>query len=337
MFTFLVIITTLLFIVLIIVVNIRPSRSTMSLFELQRRSNNGDTDATVILRRERLLNDIYSLQRAITALLLVATVLLCIITFGWTIGVFIALLIALEYGPVAQVIPLKSTSQRLYKKIEPHLLDFVEHFPRLMVFLRSVALETDIKQLSSREELQHLVAQSGSILSSDEKKLIEHSLRFETRQVNEIMTPRSVIESIAKTELLGPLILDRLHKTGHNRFPVIDKDIDHVVGTLYVQDLMALDNKKSITAGKAMESHVFYVNENQTLQHALMAFLRTHHHLFIVVNEFRETAGLITIEDVLEALLGRKIIDEFDIHDDLRVVAARNPRKNNRNSNSQDV
>ena len=337
MFAFLVIITALLFIALIMVASVRPSRSTMSLFELQRRSEAGDTDAITILRREQLLDDVYSLQRVTTALLLVATVLLSIVTFGWVVGMFIAIFIALEYGLIARILPLKSVSQRLYEKIEPSLLNFVEHFPRLMKFFRGVTLEIDKKQLSSREELQHLVAQSGSLLSADEKKLIEHSLQFETRQVSEVMTPRSMIESITKTELLGPLVLDRLHKTGHNRFPVIDKDVDHVVGTLYVQDLLTLDSKKSITAGKAMEPRVFYINENQTLQHTLAAFLKTHHHLFIVVNEFRETVGLVTLEDVIEALLGRKIIDEFDVHDDLRVVAARNPHKNNRSPNSQNV
>jgi CBS domain containing-hemolysin-like protein len=86
-----------------------------------------------------------------------------------------------------------------------------------------------------------------------------------------------------------------------------------------------------------MKPRVLYIREDQTLQHALAAFLRTHHHLFIVVNEFRETVGLVTLEDVIEALLGRKIIDEFDAHDDLRAVALRNPRDNNEPEKGQDV
>ncbi len=78
-----------------------------------------------------------------------------------------------------------------------------------------------------------------------------------------------------------------------------------------------------------MEKKVYYINQAQTLQHALAAFLSTQHHLFVVVNGYRETAGILTLEDCIEALLGRKIIDEFDTHDDLRVVASRNAKQHN--------
>jgi CBS domain containing-hemolysin-like protein len=132
-------------------------------------------------------------------------------------------------------------------------------------------------------------------------------------------------------------VLDDLHKTGHSRFPVTDGDIDHVIGMLHIQDIFTLDAKRSVTAEKAMEPRVFYIREDQTLDHALVAFLRTHHHLFIVVNEFRETVGILSLEDVIEALLGRKIIDEFDTHEDLRLVAMRNPRGNNHPLKSEDV
>jgi magnesium and cobalt transporter len=128
---------------------------------------------------------------------------------------------------------------------------------------------------------------------------------------------------------VGPLLLDELHKTGHSRFPVIDGDIDHVVGTLHIKELLTLGDKSSKTAAQAMESRVFYINQDQTLDHALAAFIKTRHHLFIVVNGYRETAGILTLEDVMEALLGREIVDEFDVHDDLRIVAARNAKTNN--------
>jgi len=176
------------------------------------------------------------------------------------------------------------------------------------------------------------------LLSADEKHLIANGLGFADKPVSDVMTPRGVIDSISKRELLGPLVLDDLHKTGHSRFPVIDGDIDHVVGMLYIQNLLTVDSgKRSTTAEKTMEPRVFYIRHDQTLGHALAAFLRTHHHLFIVINEFRETVGLLSLEDVIEALLGRKIVDEFDTHEDLRVVAARNPRGNNHPETREDV
>ena len=142
--------------------------------------------------------------------------------------------------------------------------------------------------------------------------------------------------------MLGPLVLDDLHRTGHSRFPVIDEDIDHIVGVLYLRDVLTLDGTKKHTAKveTAMSKKVYYIRQDQTLPQALTAFLKTHHHLFIVINEYRETVGIITLEDTVEALLGKRIIDEFDAHDDMRAVAERNarsPHAPNRSAGATDV
>jgi CBS domain containing-hemolysin-like protein len=170
-------------------------------------------------------------------------------------------------------------------------------------------------------------------------KLIIASLSFEARQVREIMTPKSVIETIKKGEILGPLVLDDLHKTGHSRFPVIDGDIDHIVGILHIKDVLTLDTSKKHTSKveSAMNKHVHYIRDDHTLDQALSAFLSTHSHLFVVINEFRETVGILTLEDTLEALLGRSIIDEFDAHDDMRAVAARKAKHGSLNHSSESV
>lgn len=338
MFTFLVILTTLLFILLIIVAAMRPARSTMSMFELERRAGTGDKTAVSLIRRDGLIGDIVSLQRVATALLLVVFVILSVTTFGWLIGTIIAIIVALEYGAAARAPFIPTWAQLLYGRIEPSLLAFIERVPFLFTITRTATNSQSVeRQLDSREELQHLVDTSGAILTPDERKLVVHSLSFGEQLVSSVMTPKSVIDTINKTEFLGPLTLNDVHKLGHSRLPVIDKDIDHIVGILHLKNLLALDVKRSVTAEKAMEPKVHYIREDQTLQHSLAAFLRTHHHLFIVVNEYRETVGLITLEDVTEALLGRKIIDEFDAHDDLRVVALRNPRDNNTPEKREDV
>lgn len=338
MFTLTVIILVVVFALLLLVAGVRPVRSSLSQFELTRRQEAGDAATVAVVRREALLGDVASLQRTSVALLLVISVMLAVAAFGWLIGTLVAVAIALEYAAIAKLRPIRSKAQQLYERYETHILNFVEKFPSAWRFLRGVSMESSSNtQLDSREELEHLVAESGTLLGADERKLILHSLKFNARTVNEIMIPKSMIESIDKKELLGPLVLDDLHKTGHSRFPVIDKDIDHVVGMLHIQDLLTISAKRSETAEKTMMPRVFYIREDQTLQHALSAFLRTHHHLFIVVNEFRETVGLISLEDVIEALLGRKIVDEFDAHDDLRAVALRNPRGNNHASTGKDV
>lgn len=315
--------------ILTLIASMSPRRTVVSSYELQRRRDDGNESAADELRRDVLLDDILSLKQVVEALFLVFTVMGSIAAFGPVFGALIAVVIALVYGRLARVEFVHSWAQLVYERSEPTLLQFVERHPRIATLIRSVKTAAGVTQLSSREELTHMIEESGVVISADEKKLLVNGLGFASKTVEQIMTPRGVVETIAKDELIGPLTLDELHRTGHSRFPVIDGDIDHVVGVLHIKELLTSFDKKSQTAEKAMERKVFYINQDQTLDHALAAFIKTRHHLFVVVNGYRETAGIVSLEDVIEALLGREIVDEFDIHDDLRVVAARNARTNN--------
>lgn len=339
MFIFLIILLVLVYLKLILVAAMKPKRSTLSHFELRHRTKRGDSEAEANMRRESFIADVLSLLRIATALLIVIFVLLNVVAFGWAIGIIVGVVGVLEYGALGRSKYMQALASRLYSFYEPYLIKFVVRFPsvlRLIGFIQPSDFDS-VLQLGSRAELQQLVDSSEGVLSSVEKKMIVHSLSFSEVLVGSVMTPSSVVDTINKSEFLGPLTLDKLHKTGHSRLPVIDGDINHIIGILHLQSLLALDVKRSVTAEKAMEPRVFYIREDQTLQHALAAFLRMHHHLFIVVNEYRETVGLLTLEDVIEALLGRKIIDEFDSHEDLRTVALRNPHNNNTSPDHQDV
>ena len=338
MMLFMAIVCLALFVALIVVAAIQPRRTALSGYELKRRKAAGDSAAEEVLSRELLVDDVISLQRVMSALLLVLFVITAVAAFGWLVGILLAVVVAQEYGALSRRPAVSKRAQALYDRHEDKILGLIRRYPAIVRILRNVSRQEPVDTtLDSREELAHLIETSGQLLSPDEKKLLTHGLSFGEREVREIMTPRGVIDSIDQKELLGPLVLDDLHKTGHSRFPVIDGDVDHVVGMLHIQNLFTLDSKRSTTAAKAMEPRVFYIKEDQNLQHALAAFIRTHHHLFVVVNEFRETVGLLSLEDVIEALLGRKIVDEFDAHDDLRAVAMRNPRGNNHPKKHEDV
>jgi CBS domain containing-hemolysin-like protein len=326
-------------VLLIVIAGLKPRQSTISRYEKERRLASGDSEVKWLAHRDSLIGYVLRLQQIILAILIVVSVALSVAAFGWWLGVILSVVVAAEYQAVAHLRRLQKLSQRLYEGREKRILKYVDRFPGVFKYLGTIEPdhEDELRSLDSREDLQHLIDQSVGILTLEEKKLIVHGLSFSEQLVGSIMTPRSVIDSIKKSEFLGPLTLDELHKTGHSRLPVYDGDIDHIVGVLHLQSLLTLDIKRSVTAEKAMEPSVFYIREDQTLQHALAAFLRTRHHLFIVVNKFRETVGLLTLEDVMEALLGRRIIDEFDAHDDLRAVALRNIHGNNHPENRKDV
>lgn len=319
------VLTIVVFILMLLVDAVRPVHSRFNMFELERRAKMNDKDAKKELTREKLLSDVVLIQRIVVALLQVLVVLLSELTFGIFVGVLVALAIALGYGSIARLGLLRSVSKLIYERIEPSVLRFIRKNTFLFKIIRGTPRNDAYYNLriDSREELQHLVSESDSVLTSDERKLIVHSLSFNDRLVSSIMTPRDAIISINKSEFLGPLMLHDLHKAGHNSLPVIDGDPDHIIGILNLKGLMNLDTKKSMTAEKTMQSKVYYIRDDQTLHHALVALLHTHHHLLIVVNEARETVGILTLEDIIEALLGREITDEFVEHDNLHAVASR--------------
>jgi CBS domain containing-hemolysin-like protein len=314
---------------LVLVASMMPRRSVLSAYELERRRGEGNGTAADELKREQLLEDVLSVKQVAGAVVMVWMVMTSLASFGVVFGVIAAVGVALVYGRIAKFDVVHSIAMRIYETIEPGLLKFLDTHPMAGRVLRTVNLVPSEQEISSREELEHMVEASGHMLTGDEKKLIVNGLHFAQRTVESVMTPRGVVDTIAKEELIGPLALDDLHKTGHSRFPVIDGDIDHVIGVLHIKELLTSFDHKSETAAEAMEKKVFYINQDQTLDHALAAFLKTRHHLFVVVNGYRETAGILTLEDVVEALLGREIVDEYDLHDDLRAVAARSARTNN--------
>lgn len=326
---FLVVVALLFFICLVLASAMQPVRPEISLAELKRRAKT--SDAYVLeLDRYELHAALATLLRTIRALLLVITVSLLITALGW-LGVIISLIIAIFYPAISRIGGVRRGGARLYAKIEPRLLDFTSRFERVLHAFREPAtlVHEAPRKFDSKEDLADAIEHSKEVVGANERTLIAAALAFPQKKVSEIMTPRSVIDFIKSSEFLGPLVLDELHALGHSRLPVISEDLDHVIGVLHLRDLLSLDIKRSATAEKAMEAKVFYIREDDTLEHVLAAFIKNRHHLFIVINKNRETVGLITLEDVLEVMIGRKIVDEDDIHADLRVVAEREGQSNN--------
>ncbi len=277
-----------------------------------------------------------SLQQIVRALLVVGFVMASVLSFGYVVGVLVAVA-GLLLVPIAFRLPfICNLSDKLRDRSTPFMGRVVSSLRPFLRWLRDREVATGEITLNSQAELLELIKHSSGVLSKDELARLQASLAFDNRTVASVMTPRSMIDGVKAEDTLGPLVMDELYKTGHSRFPVYKGDLDHVVGMIYLHDLLDL---KSGNAGvdKTMQKKVYYIHENKDLSHALHGFITTHHHLFVVVNDYRETVGLLSLEDVIEVLIGKKIVDEFDSFDDLRAVAEHNPKKNNLPENKQDV
>jgi len=291
-------------------------------FELRRRLQAGDDQAAreSILRKAGPLLD--ALRRLGVLLLSVVIVVALASRYNTLVAIALALLWLLLIELLSAQPWFRVLAERLAKRYQPQFIRTAQRLSPLLRLLANKQLRGNAPDTAfySKQELLDALERDRSVLDKDEKLLLRQALSYQDKQVRDIMTPRSVVVTAKATDTVGPVLLDRLHKAGHSRYPVTDGDLDNVQGVLYMHNLVPLDPQAK-TVGDVMDQAVFYVQQEQPLDHVLRAFLRTKHHLFMVVNEFEEIVGVISIEDVLEAIIGRKIVDEFDQYDDLRAVA----------------
>jgi CBS domain containing-hemolysin-like protein len=318
--------------VALVAIGLRKAYYSVPARELKRQARAGDPAAKVLYRAVAYGSSLGLLLWVIVVISLAASfVLLDQITPALFAFILEAVVIGLGFAWMPNS-DLTKTGARLGVWATPvvvWLLEFLHPaFDRVNVFVRqhrSVTLHTGLYE---HEDLLHLLQrqkdQPDSRISHDEIGLLEHTLTFAGKTVYECMVPRREVRTISADEQVGPVVIRELHDSGHARFPVYDGKKDNIVGTLYLRDLINL--KKTGKVSGIMEHKVFYVHEEYPLEQALHAFLKTKHHLFVVVNRFEEFVGIITIEDILEQILGCKIVDEFDAYENLRAVAADHAR-----------
>ena len=171
------------------------------------------------------------------------------------------------------------------------------------------------------ELMQWQKDQPGSRIPTIELNMAQSVLNFGDKLVSDILIPRSEVHSVSAADHTSPVLIDELHKTGQSFFPVYESKKDNIVGTLFISDLV--DQAKTDQSVKnIMRRDVYYVRENFNLLKVFNAFLKTHHHLFIVVDKFEEFIGVVTIENLISEVLGEEISDEFDNYENKQAVAS---------------
>jgi CBS domain containing-hemolysin-like protein len=199
---------------------------------------------------------------------------------------------------------------------------FFDKFNKFIAKHRHITVHTGLYEKSDLLNLiKRQKKQADSRMSEVELDIAAHALTFGDKVVRDVLIPRKVVKTVKVSDDVGPVLMDELHKSGFSRFPVTEEGKGGaIIGTLYLRDLV--DIKTGCKVKDVMSKDVYYANENASLYSVFQAFLKTKHHLYVVVNEFEEMSGIITIEDVLEQILGKPLVDEFDKYDDMRAVAS---------------
>lgn len=141
-----------------------------------------------------------------------------------------------------------------------------------------------------------------SILTNKDRDRIAAIMSFDNRTVASLMIPKNQMIFVNQKEILGPLVLDKLYKSGFTNFPVVDEK-GKVKGVIHTEALNALEIKKTDRAEKYLDKSVRYLHLHDSLQFAVDEIKRTNCHYFLILNDSEDMVGCFTIQILLDYLL----------------------------------
>lgn len=208
----------------------------------------------------------------------------------------------------------------------------------VVLFAPFIWLTGFVTRLISRGKVQDEVSQDellsmarmglkAGTIEADEAEVIQNVLSLQGKAVSEIMTPRTVVFSLSAVATLQE-VKDNSGLLNYSRIPVFDKDADDVVGIALRRDLLTAmaDGQGEMRVEELMRS-VDFVAQSLSVDRLLRMLMERRQHLSVVVDEFGGLVGLVSLEDVLEEILGKEIVDEFDQVADLRELARQRRQK----------
>ena len=188
--------------------------------------------------------------------------------------------------------------------------------------LRQIGIQPagGLEHAHSNEELRILLEQSreGGTIEDAEHELIENVFEFREKIVKEVLIPRTEIVALDAADPVDELAKIVIEE-GYTRMPVYDDSIDNIIGVVYSKDLITLREQSDLIILHDLLRPAYFIPETKLIADLLREFQRRKIHLAIVVDEFGGTAGIVTLEDILEELVG-EIQDEYD-DEPLDVVA----------------
>lgn len=208
--------------------------------------------------------------------------------------------------------------RRVSLAIAPFLRAFFLVFRPLIValntlawlFLRTLGLRPlGDSELHSAEELRYVVRERAE-LDPRQRALLENVLRFPRITARQIMVPRTDIVALERS-MDSKRIVELFLEEGYSRMPVYEGTLDTIVGIVYARDLLRLLWHRNLIILDDIIRPAYFVHEDDSIEHILRTMQQRHVHMAIVVDDFGGTAGLLTLEDILEELVG-EIQDEYD-------------------------
>jgi len=256
------------------------------------------------------LHDWFNLEGAIVHTISFVIALIGITYLHVVLGEMVPKSMALQ-GPERTVLAL-SAFMRLAGKLFSIPVTILNHIGLLTLKLLRVPPPGSDSRLYSPDELEMVVLESyaGGLLDERQQELVANILDFSEERVEQVMIPRTLITAIPIT-VPEQKLLDLIPKISYSRLPVYRGTIDNIVGMLHLKDLVRQQLAGDAYNLPALLRKVSFVPESLPVKSLLANFKRLHQHMAIVIDEHGGTLGLVTLEDLLEEVVG-EVRDEFD-------------------------
>lgn len=250
-----------------------------------------------------------------------------VITTGYLIAVSLLTYLHIVMGEMvpkslalsapAKAVLIISQPMHLVQSVLVWPVRFLNGIGNLLLIILRIPPAEEQGRLHSPEELELIVAESaeGGVLSKAEEEMIHNIFNFADRQVNQVMTPRPRVQAIAHDTPL-PELLTLVTRSTHSRFPVYEANLDHIIGVLHIKDLVHQQQRQKGNFDiRLLLRPAPVVPEHYPVKKLLTAFKNRHIHIAVVLDEFGGTAGIVTLEDLVEEIVG-EVRDEFDLENE---------------------
>ncbi|MCF7793592.1 MAG: hemolysin family protein [Candidatus Cloacimonetes bacterium] len=209
-----------------------------------------------------------------------------------------------------QLVTKGFSALKIFSVIFSPFVKFVSLFNTILAKLFKLP-ENEGYHLFTREDLSYMLseAKDDGALHEDQREMLEEALEFTELDAENVMVHRTEIVAFEKNTPI-PEVIKIAHENGYTRFPVYEEDLDTIIGILIIYDLIKTDIKDSAVAGDFVRE-AYFAPETTDVDHLLTEMQTNKKSMAIIVDSFGGTAGLVTIEDILEEIVG-EIEDEYD-------------------------
>ncbi|MDM5270673.1 CNNM domain-containing protein [Sulfurovum sp. zt1-1] len=187
--------------------------------------------------------------------------------------------------------------------------------------------DADKTGLSKEELLESAwMSEDEGVLREQESEVIENILQLDRIKVEEILTPRTVIYALDGTRTLRDIIDNEEAIYKFSRIPIFEGSIENITGLVMTKKIFKHAHRDDTQTLNDIQKKIFKISENIPVSKALDLFIKRKDHMFLVVDSYDQTEGILTLEDCVETILGVEIVDESDSDVDMREVAKQKMR-----------